>query len=1320
MSSQNESPRQIPRRKIPELGRVDFAQRRARIEKALSQNLDDTVVLDGKSSRGSSRRTSLASVFDKSNDAANDDMHRSVTVATLGQLAENPLSPVDDPSRHLTFDFSTSVLNDDTDFEEDEIPATSAGATALTTDTGARVSSKGSTPERPTDVRGSSTTPDVPPKSQTTSVDDQLFNATANNQASAGDPAPSRPRTPDETLLAHGSSDQADMTPRQNEIVTDAVVSVPPERSQPETETLMERAIRQYEETGNVDPHLLQEIEVRRTRGSSLAGDGASDVATIEVLLDRFSLASRSQTSDAGQTDMTSTKSEDIPKSATDEITSDSSAVNAADDVFRVRKPAERSQDQSRGESVKDGNASLSLEQVPTLRGPSGQAQNDAQPGSRYSTGIPVGTSDLPSPPSSNIMRMDEYSFALPEIELGTSLRTNLGLGVSGIFQDNVQSPTKSIHVDHTRPLSYMADGHGTSSGPSDEDLSTFARRASEPPSPQPRSGQGTYHAVDLHSPRPHFTKLSSQEDASQLSSFSQTSLEAPSSEQSSTPLNEEQLELYDVQRRIAKRRNVIKELVDTEHSYHRDIKIIEDIYKATCVDLLSADDKRVLFGNIDQIGILALDLYDALRSAVAPFYVVQKSARWQTKRASYTTSSSAENLPASAELANPETERLTAVGAVFEQFLPRMKVVYGAYLKNHEAANKRLAILQNDPKISRWLSACHENASDITSAWNLDSLLVKPVQRFLKYPLLLQQLLVITPSNFPDHDALRSAVLEAAKISQEINDEKKREDLVKPALNSKNKDSEFRAGFAKAFGIRSDKVKERIGLTQDYQDSVFEGLNMKFSGHYLRLQVAMRDFQAATAVIDTMVEKFNAFAQALEQYLNLSSTIYHDVERKWRSLIQAIRELSIRALVDFKAKITKRVIDPLVMAIKLQEGPRNAIMKRKKRLLEYVKFKQLEKTGQKPDKKTVEGAELYMALNEQLKIDLPKLYSLTTTLVERCLDCFVDLQVEWLRHWKTKIEPVLVSCPDTIEEICSEFEEAHDVVQSHVYGLGLCNGSLLAEASQFLSPQISLNEESFRQARSRAASYRTQSIGSDYSVSMLDIQRGGSMASLNDPQAYPHYSRTRSSSQISINRGRAQSVGPNPQPAPRFPSQTPTGFSSSRPSTASRPSELFHSSSYHNSAYNRASAELAAKRSPRPDSGTSASFASSSRQQPASRHSGVFSSAMPMADNPSGGPTSPAQQRLSQHYPPVPASPRFIPPNVPVLFVAASLFPFEIDDSRREAGYPYLRYGQGEVFDIIAQKGELWLARNQDDAQGMLGWIWEQHFVILDEEDLR
>lgn len=66
------------------------------------------------------------------------------------------------------------------------------------------------------------------------------------------------------------------------------------------------------------------------------------------------------------------------------------------------------------------------------------------------------------------------------------------------------------------------------------------------------------------------------------------------------------------------------------------------------------------------------------------------------------------------------------------------------------------------------------------------------------------------------------------------------------------------------------------------------------------------------------------------------------------------------------------------------------------------------------------------------------------------------------------------------------------------------------------------------------------------------------------------------------------------------------------------------------------------------------------------------------------------------------------------VVFLAASVYEFNIDRARKEAGLPYLTYVAGEIFDVLGVQGELWLARNQDDASGLVGWIWNKHFVKL------
>lgn len=64
--------------------------------------------------------------------------------------------------------------------------------------------------------------------------------------------------------------------------------------------------------------------------------------------------------------------------------------------------------------------------------------------------------------------------------------------------------------------------------------------------------------------------------------------------------------------------------------------------------------------------------------------------------------------------------------------------------------------------------------------AWDLQSLLIKPVQRVLKYPLLVDKLVESTGASHPDYRAAHSAKETIAKVAQDINEIKRRKDLGK------------------------------------------------------------------------------------------------------------------------------------------------------------------------------------------------------------------------------------------------------------------------------------------------------------------------------------------------------------------------------------------------------------------------------------------------------------------------------------------------------------------------------------------------------------
>lgn len=749
-------------------------------------------------------------------------------------------------------------------------------------------------------------------------------------------------------------------------------------------------------------------------------------------------------------------------------------------------------------------------------------------------------------------------------------------------------------------------------------------------------------------------------------------------------------------QRRLKKRRHVIKELIDTEYTFGRDMKVVDDIYKGTsssCLDL-SSDDVKVLFANSDQVVHFSMVFLDSLKEAARSVYVMPKSQRWSSKRSARNhhmlrTDTEASGVPGLSEL---DKDHATCIGQAFIANMAQMEKVYADYLKNHDAANKKLQALQRNPKVAIWLKECREWASDLTSAWDLDSLLVKPVQRILKYPLLLTELLDSTPENHPDRPALLSALEEVTSISVRINEMKKRADLVGQVVGRKRKESDVRAGLSKAFGRRTEKLKQQVGLSELVEDKEYDALSQRFGDNFFQLQVVMRDAEMYTREVQGSLERFSEFVSAIEGFVDVSQTHYSELEGKWRELRVTVQGLLSVALPDHIATVRKSVIDPMVTLLKLHDGPQRVMRKRDKRLMDYARFKSIRDRGDKPDKKTAEQGEQFVALNETLKDELPKLYSLTAKLMEACLENFVQIQSTWFNTLQEKLTSLVDVFPDDIQKVIGDWSAAFNFSEAQVLSLGICNGSLLAEAVNlvnFNTPSTGATISSPRRPSTvNSSSTRVGSgiedspkVSHDFSTGSRPFQS----PSL-DSQSQISHGRHRTDSTFSGRTGGDHPEIPRSQALQHITHGSSTSIPTINSNTESFPSlpRLSLESPF--------LADLI---------GPSNDEAKPTEEQPTSpggRYSGFFSSAMPMSDNPQ------ENARPENEAPKEPA----------VLFLAASIYEFNIDRARREAGYPYLTYVAGEIFDVIAEKGELWLAKNQDDPTNQVGWIWNKHFAKL------
>ncbi|KAK7691918.1 hypothetical protein QCA50_005323 [Cerrena zonata] len=124
-------------------------------------------------------------------------------------------------------------------------------------------------------------------------------------------------------------------------------------------------------------------------------------------------------------------------------------------------------------------------------------------------------------------------------------------------------------------------------------------------------------------------------------------------------------------------------------------------------------------------------------------------------------------------------------VGALFLEMIPKMEPIYTQYITKHPAALEHLNALPQTPSLTHYLSHTRELAQHLTHAWDLPSLLIKPVQRLLKYSLLLSAIIDETPESHPDKPKLKEAKVKMEAVAHGVNEGRRRREVVKEVLTT-------------------------------------------------------------------------------------------------------------------------------------------------------------------------------------------------------------------------------------------------------------------------------------------------------------------------------------------------------------------------------------------------------------------------------------------------------------------------------------------------------------------------------------------------------
>jgi hypothetical protein len=117
---------------------------------------------------------------------------------------------------------------------------------------------------------------------------------------------------------------------------------------------------------------------------------------------------------------------------------------------------------------------------------------------------------------------------------------------------------------------------------------------------------------------------------------------------------------------------------------------------------------------------------------------------------------------------------------------IPIMGPLYEKYVTRHSRAISFLSALPSTPALTAGLSRCNALAVSLSDTRDLPSLLAKPVQRLLKYSLLLTAIITETSDSHPDKENLKLARKKMDEVVRTVQEDRRRRQVVKEVLKTK------------------------------------------------------------------------------------------------------------------------------------------------------------------------------------------------------------------------------------------------------------------------------------------------------------------------------------------------------------------------------------------------------------------------------------------------------------------------------------------------------------------------------------------------------
>ncbi|XP_072857941.2 rho guanine nucleotide exchange factor 38 isoform X2 [Pogona vitticeps] len=449
-----------------------------------------------------------------------------------------------------------------------------------------------------------------------------------------------------------------------------------------------------------------------------------------------------------------------------------------------------------------------------------------------------------------------------------------------------------------------------------------------------------------------------SQSDRSEYSQKLQEKMapQAGSSGPVGSPLeNEEQRNT----RMMARRQKIIAEMIQTEKDYLSDLELcIRIVIEPLRRKQIARFDVDGLFCNIESVHQISTKLLSLLEEAT--------------------------------EDVEPAMQ---VIGQVFLQIKDQLEDAYKIYCYHHDDAHVLLESYEKDEELKQEIRECLQSLKKIyegggkPNLLDMGSLMIKPIQRVMKYPLLLCELLNATPVSHPDHKALQDALVAVKAMNMNINELKRRKDIVLK-YKKNDEDESLKEKFSKlnihSISKKSKRVTSHLKILTGGEPQVKDETFNKEE----------KLFRSLEKTIKLCVKNISLFLQYLEDssplaaqtVTELQDLLYERENDETGSPKTRINAENCNE--EFANQLDKMVLSPLSALQALFLGPQKLIQKRYDKLLDYNSSHTPKMPGDEMDLARRE----YEALNAQLVEELQRFNRAAKRIVTNCLYCLINL----------------------------------------------------------------------------------------------------------------------------------------------------------------------------------------------------------------------------------------------------------------------------------------------------------------------------------------